>query len=160
MPSLKTCKICYLILVLSVCNLYGQEIDSTAQKIKDGFGGPEQVERRLEKDEASKESFFELGFMKPYFDFKSDLKKKTGFDFGIDYSSVYFSATESLGEKNASSGMVRFYGSWELVNRGKGNSGALIYKIEHRHKYTEVVPKFFGFEMGYVGMEVPAFNDS
>ena len=46
-----------------------------------------------------------------------------------------------------------------MVNRGKGNNGALIYKIEHRHKYTEIVPKFFGFEMGYVGMEVPAFND-
>jgi porin len=159
MPSLKFCKIFYLIVVLSVCNLYGQETDSTKQKGNAGFGGPDQVERRLEKDEEPKTSFFELEFMQPYFDFKSDLKKDSGFDFGIDYSAVYFGANESLGEKNTSSGMVRLYGAWELVNRGKGNNGALIYKIEHRHNYTEVVPKFFGFEMGYVGMEVPAFND-
>jgi len=159
MPSLKTCKICCSILVLSVCSLYSQEPDSTRQKFNAGFGGPDQVERRLEKDEEPKESIFALGFMQPYFEFKSDLKKKSGFDFGLDYSAVYFGANESLGDKSASSGMVRLYGSWELVNRGKGNSGALIYKIEHRHKYIDVVPKFFGFEMGYVGMEVPAFND-
>ncbi|MDN3643046.1 carbohydrate porin [Lutimonas halocynthiae] len=159
MPSFKTYKILYLFVVLSACNLYSQEADSTKQKSTLGFGGPDQVERRLEKDEEPKNSFFDFEFMQPYFDFKSDLKKNTGFDFGLDYSAVYFGASESLGEKNASSGMVRLYGSWELVNRGKGNNGALIYKIEHRHKYTEVVPKFFGFEMGYVGMEVPAFND-
>ena len=159
MLSFKTCNIFYLIVVFSACNLYGQQIDSTKQKGVAGFGGPDQVERRLEKDEEPKTSFFEFEFMRPYFDFKSDLKKNTGFDFGIDYSAVYFGANKSLGDKNASSGMVRFYGSWELVNRGKGNNGALIYKIEHRHKYTDIVPKFFGFEMGYVGMEVPAFND-
>ena len=77
MPSLKTCKICYLILVLSACNLYGQQIDSTKQKGVAGFGGPDQVERRLEKDEEPKTSFFELEFMRPYFDFKSDLKDVT-----------------------------------------------------------------------------------
>ena len=159
MPSLKICKIFYLIVFLSAYNLYSQEPDSTKQKGIAGFGGPDQVERRLEKDEEPKTAFFELEFMQPYFDFKSDLKKNSGFDFGIDYSAVYFGANESLGDKNASSGMVRLYGSWELINRGKGNSGALIYKMEHRHKYSEVVPKFFGFEIGYAGMEVPAFND-
>ena len=55
--------------------------------------------------------------------------------------------------------MVRFYGSWELVNRGKKNNGTFIYKIEHRHKYSDVTPKNFGFEIGYVGLEIPAFND-
>ena len=158
-PTTKKAILFCWIALISVTFTYGQDKDSTNQRLSASFGGPEQVERRLEKDEASKTSFFELGFMSPYFDFKSDLKKNTGFDFGIDYSAVYFGASESLGEKQSSSGMVRLYGSWELVNRGKGNSGAFIYKIEHRHKYTEIVPKFFGFEMGYVGMEVPAFND-
>jgi porin len=125
MPSFKTFKIFYLFVVLSACNLYSQEADSTKQKVNLGFGGPDQVERRLEKDEEPKNSFFDFEFMQPYFDFKSDLKKNTGFDFGIDYSAVYFGASESLGEKNASSGMVRLYGSWELVNRGKENNGAL-----------------------------------
>lgn len=159
MHSFKISQIIYFIVILSASNVYSQEADSTNQKIKSGFGGPDQVERQLEKDEEPKASFFELGFMQPYFDFKSGLKENTGFDFGIDYSAAYFGANESLGEKSSSGGMVRLYGSWELVNRGKGNNGALIYKIEHRHKYSEVVPKFFGFEMGYAGMEIPSFND-
>ena len=124
-----------------------------------GFGGPDQVEVLRLQDKQPKESFFELGFLKPYFDFKTELREKSGFDFGVDYSVAYFGANESPGDDRAGSGMVRLYGSWELVNRGKKNNGAFIYKIEHRHKYTDVVPKFFGFELGYVGMEVPAFND-
>ena len=54
--------------------MYSQKVDSTKQKVSSGFGGPDQVERRLEKDEEPKASFFELKFMQPYFDFKSDLK--------------------------------------------------------------------------------------
>jgi len=159
MKNLKICNIFCLIIVLSFGNLYSQEPDSTKQKLKAGFGGPDKVDRRLEKDEELKTSFFELKFMQPYFDFKSNLKKKSGFDFGLDYSAAYFGASNSLGEDKASSGMVRFYGSWELVNRGKSNNGAFIFKIEHRHKYTDVVPKFFGFELGYAGLELPSFND-
>lgn len=127
--------------------------------ISTGFAGPDQVERQLQKDEEKKASLFDLGFMKPYFDFKAKLKENSGFDIGIDYSSVYLSASESLGYDNASSGMVRIYGSWELVNRGKENSGAFIYKVEHRQKYSSIAPKALGFEMGYVGLEVPAFNN-
>ncbi len=123
------------------------------------FSGPDQVEKLLEKDEEPKTYFFELGFMQPYFDFKSKLKEDTRFDFGLDYTGVYFGANESLGEKSSSSGMVRLYGSWELVNRGKSNNGALISKIEYRNKYTEVAPYLFGPEIGYAGMEVPSFTD-
>lgn len=147
-----------LLISLSIPELNAQN-DREVDSLKDGFGGPDQVERQLEKDKETRQSFFELAFLDPYFNFKSELKKNTGFDFGVDYSAAYFGASESLGEKKASSGMARLYGSWELVNRGKSNNGAFIYKIEHRHKYTEVPPKFFGFEIGYVGMEVPAFND-
>jgi porin len=55
--------------------------------------------------------------------------------------------------------MVRFYGSWELVGRESGNVGAFVYKIEHRHSYTTVSPKFFGFNLGYVGMMAAPFSD-
>jgi porin len=143
---------------VTIYNLYAQHLDSTGLK-KGGFGGPDQVERTMEKDESPKQSFFELGFLKPYDDFKKSLKEKTGFGYGLDYSAAYFGATESLGEKNASSGMVRFYGSWELIGRGKENSGAFIFKIEHRHKYGPIPPKQLGFETGYVGLFVPPFNN-
>ena len=127
--------------------------------INSSLVGPNQVEEQIKKDTAPKESFFDLGFMQPYFEFKKHLKENTGFEFGIDYSSVYLKANASLGADNASSGMVRFYGSWELLNKGSKNSGAFIYKVEHRHKYSSIPPKDFGFEMGYVGLEVPAFNN-
>ena len=57
MLSFKTCNIFYLIVVFSACNLYGQQIDSTKQKGIVGFGGPDQVERRLEKDEEAAKEF-------------------------------------------------------------------------------------------------------
>jgi len=147
----------FLFLLVNINN-YGQNLQKE-DTLRIGFGGPDQVERQLEQDNEPKTSFFEFGFLQPYFDFKSELKENTGFDFGIDYSAAYLKASESLGNDNASSGMVRLYGSWEIVNKGKGNNGALIYKVEHRHKYGNIPPKALGFEMGYVGLEVPPFND-
>ena len=142
---------------IATLTLYSQNAKDTDTKNK--LAGPNQVDNQLSEDREVKASFFELGFLDNYFTAKSKLKEKSGFDFGIDYSSVYFSANESLGETNSGAGMVRLYGSWELVNRGKKNNGAFIYKVEHRHKYTDITPKNFGFEMGYVGMQVPAFNE-
>ena len=124
------------------------------------FGGPDQVDAQLETDRQPKEPLLEFGFLQPYFDFKDRLQTKSGFSFGMDYSAVYFSATESLGEDHASGGMFRFFSSWELVNRGKANTGALVFKFSHRHSYTDAVPKWFGLDhLGYVGMMAPPFND-
>jgi hypothetical protein len=49
--------------------------------------------------------------------------------------------------------MVRFYGGWDLVNRGEANSGAFIWKVEHRHGYGEPAPSAFALgDLGYVGL--------
>lgn len=124
-----------------------------------GFGGPDQVERQLEDDKASKTSLFDLGFMQTYLDFKKNLKEKTGLDFGLDYSAAYFNASQSLGYNEASSGMVRLYGSWNLTGKDVKNSGALVFKAEHRHKYGHIPPKSLGFETGYVGLIEPPFSN-
>jgi len=124
------------------------------------LGSPDQVDNQLESDEAPKEPLLTLHFLDPYFAFKARLKKDSGFGFGLDYSTMYMKANESPGEERAASGMVRLYGSWELVGRESGNTGAFVYKIEHRHSYTAVTPKFFGFELGYVGMMAAPFNDN
>jgi len=137
---------------------YTQESEKE-QKAKGGFGGPDQVENQLAEDEKAKQPFFELGFMQPYFDFKDNLKDKMGLGFGLDYSAAYFSANKSLGYRNASSGMVRFYGSWDLIGKGANNTGAFILKIEHRHKYGVIPPQALGFELGYIGMFDPPFNN-
>jgi hypothetical protein len=75
-----------LILLISALTVlfnydYAQETDAGDKK-KSGFGGPDQVENLLEEDKKPKQSFFELGFMQPYFDFKDNLKEKTGLDLG------------------------------------------------------------------------------
>jgi len=154
-------KIIYIILITGILGISlaaAQESDSIFLR-KAGFGGPDQVDNQIKNDNKPKQSFFELEFMQPYFDYKDRLKEKSGFGYGLDYSAVYFSANKSLDEKNAGSGMVRFYASWDLVNRGKKNSGALIFKLEHRHKYTTLSPQELGFNLGYVGLIEPPFNN-
>ena len=147
-------------ILILICSATFVQAQKDENKKKYELGSKDQVDNQLAQDEKS-ESIFEFGLLQPYFDFKSKLKEKSGFDFAVDYSSVYFGATESLpgNDNHTAAGMVRLYGSWELVNKNKKNNGALIYKVEHRHPYTQTTPKNFGFGIGYVGMEVPAFND-
>ena len=55
--------------------------------------------------------------------------------------------------------MVRFFGSWDVVGRGTQNTGGIVWKVEHRHKYASIAPKDFGFDLGYIGLFVPPFSD-
>lgn len=145
-------------LMLAILSLSAQETEEQPIK-KGGLAGPGQVENQIVEDETPKQPFFELGFMQPYFGFKENLKNNNGFGFGLDYSSAYFSGKNSTGEDAAGSGMVRFYGSWDLVGRGTKNTGALNFKVEHRHKYTTIPLSGYGFQAGYVGMVLPPFSD-
>jgi porin len=123
------------------------------------FGSSDQVDNQLALDDLVTHEIFELPFLNPYFDFKKGLKEKYGFSFGVDYSALYFGTNSKMGDKSAGSGMVRLYGSWDLVGRESGNTGSLVYKIEHRHAYGSMPVSSLGFDVGYVGMFNPAFND-
>ena len=147
-----------IILVLVFISRQGAGQKSDSEK-GEGFASSNQVDKQLDSDQAVKKSFFEFGFLQPYFDFKDRLKENAGLSFGMDYSAAYFAANKSLGEKNAGSGMFRLYGTWELVGQESGNNGAFIFKMEHRHKYGAIPPKSLGFELGYVGLVDPPFND-
>ena len=98
-------------------------------------GGPDQV------DDTSVSRVFERRILEPYFAWKKRLKEKTGLGFGIDYSTVYLAASDSPtdAEDRAGSGMVRFFGSWDLVGRESGNTGAFIWKMEGRLRPTASV---------------------
>ena len=146
-----------LFLSISV-NTNAQEPEDDKKKDGSGFAGPDQVERQLQKDNETKESFFELDFLKPYFDFKKNLKEKSGFNYGLDYTAAYFSANKSLGESSAASGMVRLYGSWDLIGKGDENTGALNFKVDHRHKYEAIPVAGFGTELGYAGAIMGTFT--
>jgi porin len=124
-----------------------------------GFGGPDAVENQLKSDRQQVDAQFDFEFLDPWFAFKDGLAESTGLSFGIDYTAVGFTATDSLGEDSAGAGMVRLFGAWELIGRGTPNSGAFVFKAEHRHSYTDVPPSGLGFETGYVGLTGAPFND-
>ncbi|MCK6263526.1 carbohydrate porin [Vibrio sp. ZSDE26] len=88
-----------------------------------------------------------------------------GFTFGADYFALGVSSPNGLGGESvdASSGVARIYGSWSLVGKDTKNTGSLVWKIEHRHSYTDTAPKEFAWlgndQIGYVGMIAPAYSD-
>ncbi len=127
----------------------------------ENFGGPDAVENTLADDAASRPSFVEESLLQPWFDWKQGLQEDTGFSFGLDYSSLYLQSSEdgASGDDSAASGMLRVFGSWDLVGRGTGNTGAAVWKIEHRHRYTDQSPQGFGFDQGYVGLIEPPFSN-
>jgi porin len=113
------------------------------------FGSPEAVENRIAKDRRDREQ---------------PLKERlgeSGVNLAIDYSAVALSASDVLpgSYDNASGGMVRFYGSWDAVNRDEANAGSLIWKVEHRHAYTDTFVKDFLFGAGGLGLVTPTFSD-
>ncbi len=88
-----------------------------------------------------------------------------GFTFGADYFALGLTSNDGANgdSVDASSGVARLYGSWNLLGKDTQNSGSLVWKIEHRHSYSDTSPKEFGFigtdQIGYVGMIGPAFSD-
>ncbi|MGF1695138.1 carbohydrate porin [Vibrio lamellibrachiae] len=88
-----------------------------------------------------------------------------GFTFGADYFALGITSPNGKHGDNvdASSGVARIYGSWNLVGKDTKNSGSLVWKIEHRHSYSDTAPKEFAWlgadQIGYVGMIAPAYSD-
>jgi porin len=133
----------------------------TTQVQAANFGGPDAVENTIENDAATVPSMVEERLLEPWFKWKQELHDDSGFSFGLDYTPVYLksSADGFSGENKASSGMLRVFGAWDLVGRGTPNTGAFVWKIEHRHSYTDVSPQGFGFDQGYIGLIEPPFSD-
>jgi porin len=113
-----------------------------------GFGGPDAVPNQLSQDEQN------------WGEFKESLTRE-GLRFSVDYSAIALSANESLpgADDSASGGMLRFYGQWDLTGKGSPNTGSLIWKIEHRHAYSDTAPKEFLFGAGALGLDVPPYSD-
>ncbi len=146
-----------IVWVLAVSGQYtwSQNQQDTLPKL----GSSDQVDNRLELDQAVEDPFLEFPFLEPYFNFKEKVKSSTGLSFATEYSSLFVGTNSDFGEGSASSGIWKFYGSWDLVGKESGDSGALIFKVEHRHRYSTIPPKGLGFDMGYVGFISPPFSD-
>jgi porin len=139
------------------CKTTGEPIEPVITRT---LAGPEQVENRLHIDSNRVTPIFPRSFARGYFDWKDHIKEENGVGIGSDYSFAYLKASDIPGEDEAFGGMYRFFGSWEAFSDGKGNSGALIWKAEHRHAYgSHIPPGSLGFEVGYIGLFLPPFRD-
>jgi porin len=143
-----------LTFVWSTCSA---QVYFTKETIDYRYWGPEQVDNRIERDN-SLADLSGFGFMYPYFDWKLSLNDRLGLNYGFDYSAAYLQGTDTLGWDNGAGGVARLYVSWDLVNRNAANKGALIFKVEHRHSYTELAPVDLAAELGYAGQFVPPFS--
>ena len=121
------------------------------------IGGPDQVENLLEHDIKAKRPLLQFDSLKPYFKLKQLIKDKIGLNFALDYSTVYLGATESFNQGHAASGILRFYGSWDLVGSDQA-TGAFEYTVENRHAYTIMSPSSFGYNTGYAGLFESPFS--
>ena len=127
------------------------------------FGGPNSVRGTLREDERPKEKVFRFKGMdrllEPYFDFKERINTEHGLAFGTDYTALYQHADESLGRDSAAGGIYRLFADWALVGRDSGNTGALVVKVENRHRLDTIVPQDLGFETGYAGLTGVPFSN-
>jgi porin len=129
---------------------------------------PDQVENQQALDRAAN-PLYESKLLAPVHDWRDGVAEKTGLSMSIDYTAQFVGLSQAdnpgqtaNGDKNAGSGMVRFYGTWVLVDRDGPNSGRLNFKVEHRHSYTDrQVGGFPGIAQngGYLGIFEPPFTD-
>ena len=130
-------------------------------------GSESDVRPRLSSDEVENQiildreanPLYESKLLAPLRDWRDEVAEKTGFNWSLDYSAAFMGVSDSPGEDSAGSGMVRFFGFWDLVDRGGANKGSFNWKIEHRHKYTDIPVSALGFESGYVGLFEAPFSD-
>ncbi|MEP5322070.1 carbohydrate porin [Marinobacter alexandrii] len=121
---------------------------------------PDQVERRLRIDSLPGDPLLSAPWADKLQAKKSAFEEARGVSWSVDYINAYLYANESLGDKNAAAGVLRFMGVWEAMAGDGGNSGALVWKAEHRHAYGDhVSPQAFGNEIGYAGLPHLTLSD-
>jgi len=141
-----------------VSTLLGAENDEapTTQQ----FGGPNSVQGQLADDARLTESLTGRTPLEGYFDWKDGLYEIHGFNYSFDYTAGITDATNTIGtEDTFSGGAVRFFGTWDLVGRETGNTGSFVFKIEHRHKYSDIPPNGTASQIGYAGLMYPTLSD-
>ncbi|MFC1577891.1 carbohydrate porin [Thermodesulfobacteriota bacterium] len=121
--------------------------------------GPDAVDNQLDDDREENPNLLDTNLLKSWEDWKADIADRSGLSFGLDYNALGFAATDSLGDDTSASGAFRLFGTWDFFGRGTKNTGGIVFKVEHRHAYSDVAPSQFGSELGYAGSITPVFSD-
>ncbi|MEZ5591979.1 MAG: carbohydrate porin [Gammaproteobacteria bacterium] len=163
-------KISTWLLTLSLNTLYAPALAQSVQtragyEADPGFAGPSATTSQLAEDDAPKEPALRFpafdSTLQPWFDWKRGLNEDYGLQLGVAYTSLYQAASDVLvgAEDDAGSGIFRLSGRWKLLNRGSNNTGALVFSLDHRHRYTDLTPSDLGFAAGYLGIPGTLFSD-
>jgi porin len=125
------------------------------------FGGPDSVQGQLADDAKTKKSLTGPRILQGYNDWKDRLREEHGLSFSLDYTSVVFLPTNTIsGEDVFASGAFRFYGLWDLFGRESGNTGSFVWKIENRHRYTDMPVSGAASDIGYAGAILSSLSNS
>jgi len=103
------------------------------------FGGPDGVEAQLKQSDENRTAMFEWEapgrWLKPWYDWKTTIKKDNGVALGFFFSVLGQRASDSTtGEDDALGGIYRFNGSWTLLNNGGKNPGRIEWRVEARSR--------------------------
>lgn len=164
----KTIQLSLITLAVTCTSSMAEEVKKKGKKYDDdeGFGGPAETSHQLEDDDKDKFPTFRLpaidkgiGSIKNW---KHEIYEDTGFQFGLDYTVLMQNlsdTTEGSAHDSASSGIARFYGKWEFVNKGQKNKGSLVFKLDHRHEIGDTTPSELGGNAGYLSQTGMLFSD-
>jgi porin len=159
----RVCCFFYLLLLLSMAQpVCAQSSGPSSEADQKGFGGPDSTQNRIASDRVRTETILDLGFLKPWYEWKDTLQKEYGLAFGAEYNAVYLKASDSLpgADDDSGGGIFRFRSAWEIFGRGTDHSGTLMFLVEHTHDYTDTLPSAFaGESLGYVGISNLNYND-
>jgi porin len=147
-----------LLAVLCILTFTVQAAEPTTDNRVRPLLSTDEVENQITMDRKAN-PLYQSRLFAPIKEWRNGVAERTGFNWSLDYSAVFMGVSDSPGEDSAGSGMVRFFGFWDLVNRGGPNKGSLNWKVEHRHKYTDIPVSGLGFASGYVGLFEAPFSD-
>ena len=126
------------------------------------FGGPSSVGVELKEDNQTPATgdFIKDG-MPGWFAAKQNMVEKHGLAYGLNFATLYQSASEALGEDEAWGGIVQLPASWTVLNRGENSVGAIVLKIENRSKIsTDLSPQDLGIQgIGAASIVGTQFSD-
>jgi porin len=130
-----------------------------AQSKIDSLAGPDSTSVLLAADDQERDTVLGVNLLRSWSNWKASIKDRTGLDFGFEYITLGYVASQSLGEDTAATGVFRLYGQWELIGRGTENKGTLLFKADNRHRLDTVPVKDFARELGYAGIIGPTYSN-
>ena len=138
--------------------------NSVAIAHSQAIGGSPSVASQLSHDDKPQASVVKLSPLDDYEQWllkqRASLRNQTGLTLAGDYNALVQGATESLGEDWAAGGVFRVYGNWSWPGEPWKNPGSLTFKVESRHRYTDVAPQQLGGQIGYSSLTGITWSDA